>query len=170
MGVQVKEGLEPVIDAGSRVLILGTLPGDESLRLGQYADLGNQFWGILERVYDEPVGTDYTDKLRFLRRRGLALWDVLHSAERAGSLDRDIRNGIANDFAALFRRYPSLRAIFFNGGKAGEFFRRLVAQVHHVEIGAAREPLILPSSSGTPGRHVLPLEEKVTKWKVVRTL
>jgi hypothetical protein len=78
-----KTGLCPVIFPSSRLLILGTLPGDESIRLQRYyADAKNQFWRILSLVYGERVGTDYDERLEFLRRSGIALWDVLHGAER----------------------------------------------------------------------------------------
>ncbi len=73
----MKYGLEPVIDHASRILILGTLPGDESLRLGQYySNPRNQFWRILAMSYDTSIPEAYENRIRFLMSRGLALWDV----------------------------------------------------------------------------------------------
>src|ERR1039458_2650932 len=95
------------------------MPGDDSLRLQQYyAHRDNQFWKILAEVYGEAIGADYSQRVEFLHRRRLALWDVLRSAERRGSSDSGIKNGVANDFASILLTYTGLKAIIFNGGKA----------------------------------------------------
>ncbi len=167
----MKHGLEAVIDPKSRVLILGSLPGEEALRVRQYyANPDNQFWTILSAVYAEPVGTDYKSRLAFLRDRRLALWDVLRSADRKGSLDQDIGNETANDFSQFFTAYSALRAIVFNGTKAEELFCRHVAERLDPEILKARRLIPLPSTSPTPGKYVLSLEEKVEKWKIIATV
>lgn len=166
--MQAKSSLEAVIDSQSRVLILGTLPGDESLRLRQYyADPDNQFWKILERVYDETIGTFYAEKLKFLRDKALALWDVLQRAERPGSLDRHIRHGVANHFGKLFEQYPELRRVVFNGSKAQDLFRRLALKGLQIDSIRPLDLVGLPSTSGTPGRHVPAFDGKVARWKAV---
>src|SRR3954464_11650666 len=97
--VNRKLGLPPVADENSRVLVLGSLPGDESLRLQQYyANPSNQFWSLLEGVFGAPVGSDYDERLRFLANHRVALWDVLQSAERRGSGDDAITRERPNDF------------------------------------------------------------------------
>src|SRR4051812_9696189 len=86
-------GLPPVIDGNSRILIVGTLPGKDSLRLREYyAHQGNQIWKILGAVYSEAVEAQYAQRIEFLRRHKLGLWDVLHSGERIGSSDSKIKN------------------------------------------------------------------------------
>lgn len=164
-----KFGLPPVIAERSKILILGTLPGDDSLRLQQYyAHCHNQFWKILAEVYGDDIGEDYSKRLEFLHRRGLALWDVLRCAEREGSSDSRIKNEVANDFTDLCYTYVGLRAIVFNGSKARTLFQR------HVEKSqpsvASLTKVVLPSTSPTPGQHVPPYEEKVVRWMLLKTL
>ncbi len=159
-----KAGLDPIVDDASRLLILGTLPGDESLRLQRYYSHGrNQFWTILSRVYDEAVGSDYDERLTFLRRHDIALWDVLLSVDRRGSTDSAIKNPIPNDFTPFFAKYPHLRSIGLNGAKAEDYFLRLFAKQPGVptSLRIAR----LPSSSPAAGRYVATLDEKVAQWK-----
>ncbi len=85
------KGLEPVVDDQSRILILGTLPGGESLRKGEYyTKNSNQFWRILSRIHGEQINLDYESRLEFLHRHGIALWDIIKKAKRVGSLDKNI--------------------------------------------------------------------------------
>lgn len=170
-GIDLKLGLPPVIWDSSRILILGTMPGDDSLRLQEYYAHGNnQFWKILSVVYDEIIGVDYSQRHKFLQRRGLALWDVLRSAERAGSLDSGIKNKVANEFADLFNIYTRLKAIVFNGGRAQTLFRRHAERSLATVTRTSLRKVVLPSTSPTPGRYVLPFEEKVVRWKSLLTL
>jgi len=158
-----KQSLSPVINSQSRVLILGTMPGDESLRQQRYyANPRNQFWSIISRVYRVAVPDDYDNRISLLLELGIALWDVLRSADRRGSLDSAIKNEAANDFANLFNAFPNVAAAGFNGRKAYDLYRK------HV-IGGQRvsKPLvtqILPSTSSTPGRYVLSFDDKVKRW------
>jgi double-stranded uracil-DNA glycosylase len=160
-----KVGLGPVVDQESRVLILGTLPGDESLRLQRYySNPRNELWHLLTRVFATPTGETYEQRLEFLSDHGIALWDVLRSTERRGSSDAAIVNPELNDFAQLFSEYPDLRRVAFNGGKAELLWRRYIAprpDVPHNSFATGT----LPSSSGSPGQHVLPFEEKAVRWK-----
>jgi hypoxanthine-DNA glycosylase len=167
-----KIGLPPIIGERSRILILGTMPGDDSLRLQQYyAHSANQFWKILAEVYGEAIGADYLQRLEFLHRRRLALWDVLRSAECAGSLDSSIKKGVANDFASLLLTYTGLKAIVFNGGSAQRLFRRHVETSQQPAVAAASlRKIVLPSTSSMQGRNVLPFEQKVVRWKLLATL
>src|SRR5207248_1921959 len=87
-------------------------------------------------------------------------------AERCGSSDAAIMNAEPNDFAQLFRKYPDLRCVAFNGGKAETFWRRYVAPRPDAP-SSSLVTRVLPSSSGSPGRHVLPFEEKAVRWKQV---
>ena len=117
--------MEPIVDENSRILILGTLPGDESLRLDQYyANSRNQFWLILSIIYQDNIELNYASRLCYLRNKKIALWDVLKSANRKGSLDSEIGYEEPNDFYSLFTRYPQIVSIGFNGQKAEKLFNK----------------------------------------------
>lgn len=160
-----KRGLPPVVAPDSRILILGSLPSDESLRQRRYyANPRNHFWMIIAEVYGERPGQDDEERLDFLKARGLALWDVLRSAERPGSLDSAIRVPIPNDFRRLFSDHPDLRSVGLNGRTASRLFRQHVGPIlgeGHVSVETAD----LPSTSPTPGRNVLSFEAKVEVWR-----
>lgn len=111
--------LEAYVPISPRILILGTMPGKESLRLQQYyANRTNRFWRIIAEAADKPLPEDYSKRLRLLDQLHIALWDVYASAERKGSLDSNIKNGEQNDVRSLINSNPSIKKILFNGGKA----------------------------------------------------
>jgi TDG/mug DNA glycosylase family protein len=144
---------------------MGTLPGDESIRQQRYyADPSNTFWSLLPAALGTPVGTSYPERLGFLATHRVALWDVLQSAERAGSKDSAIANPKANDFDDLFAKFPGLQRRAFNGTRAETLWRKHIRP----RATAPHNPpatTTLPSSSGTPGRHVLPDAEKMARWR-----
>jgi hypothetical protein len=120
-----KRSFPPVVDARARVLVLGTLPGEESLRVQQYyAHPRNLFWPILFALFDAVPLADYGAKLAFVRAQRIALWDVCMVGEREASADATIRREIPNGPAARhqpvdrcgrFRRHwraPPLRLLF----------------------------------------------------------
>jgi len=164
----VKCSFAPVVNRSVRLLVLGSLPGDESLRRQQYyGNPRNQFWDVLGRVFGEPVGTEYAEKIAWLDRHGIALWDVLAAAERRGSLDSDIRNEQANDFARLFRRLPQLATIALNGSKAALSFERYVRAALPPRLAGVRV-LALPSTSPVPARAFLDVAAKAERWAALR--
>jgi hypoxanthine-DNA glycosylase len=151
------------------VLILGTLPGPRSLATHQYyAHPQNAFWPVMESLAG-PLGTDYTERAQRLMSRGIALWDVLAAAPRAGALDSRIERerAVANDFHAFFLLHPGIRAICFNGAEAGRLYQRFVVDQllpAHRNIATA----VLPSTS--PAR-TLSLATKRDAWaKVLKPL
>src|SRR5215472_17021015 len=148
------QGFDPVVGKGARVLILGTLPGGESLRLGQYyADKSrNMFWSIIRDLFE--IDGRYDERVSGLIRQGVAIWDVLKSAKRSGSLDTHIVRGTEepNDFGAFFAVHPTVATVCFNGGEAERYFRKLVAP----RLGPAKLPRLfpaLPSTSCTNTHH-----------------
>jgi len=156
--------LDPIIDENSRVLILGTMPGPESLRRKQYyANPGNQFWKIVYRVLGESnePPSDYKERIEFLKNNRIALWDVLKSCERKGASDSKIRNGKPNDFGRLPRDCPGLKRIFFNGKTAEYFFKRCGCP-EFVTVQSER----LPSTSSANAR--MSADEKTSCWRVIR--
>ena len=159
----MKHSFPPIIDASSRVLILGSLPGDESLRRQQYyAHPRNQFWRILAEIYGAPLPATYPDRIALVLHQQLALWDVVQHGERAGSLDQAIRNAAPNDFHWLLASYPNLRAFVFNGRKAHDVFERQVLP-QQTGNGVDHLPrLLMPSTSPAA---TLPLSTKIERWR-----
>lgn len=160
--MSLKFSFPPIAGSNPHLLILGTLPGEESLRLGQYyAHPRNHFWPLIGDVLGEATPANYLDRKKMLTRHGLALWDVLKSAERIGSLDSAIRNPQVNDFAGFLEDNPSIRAIAFNGQKARDLFRRYVLKSSSMK--ALDTALVsLPSSSPL---HTVTLETKLAAWR-----
>jgi hypoxanthine-DNA glycosylase len=162
---RVIKSFKPIIDDNSRVLILGTMPGPESLRKKQYyANASNQFWRILFRVLggDEYLYSDYGAKKDFLQINRIALWDVLKSCEREDASDSNIINPKPNNFKPLLHDYPNLRRVFFNGGVARDLFKK----VNGVDPKLVDDQP-LPSSSP---QNRQALELKVKEWKRIRLI
>jgi double-stranded uracil-DNA glycosylase len=151
----------PVSSADARLLILGSMPGKESLRQNQYYALPqNAFWRIMGDLAGAQPALPYEERLAILKSSGIALWDVLASCERKSSLDSHIRNECANDFATFFARHPHITQVFFNGGKAERCFRKFV------QGRQALPPLKLcrlPSTS--PAHAGMRYEDKLQAWR-----
>lgn len=151
----------PVVDEKSRVIILGSMPGRESLRKNEYYGHGrNQFWNIIYSLYGDEPEQDYTKKLGFLKEKRVALWDVIKTCYRKGSLDANITGEEANDFDTLFHNYPGIHHIFFNGTKAYETFRR--------QIGFKYSRLTYTKLGSTSPANVMKFEQRLENWSVVK--
>jgi len=155
--VSLKRAFDPVVDAHTRLLILGSLPGDASLKAGQYyGHPRNGFWRLVGGVIGvELAALPYPDRLEGLKAAGVGLWDVIASADRPGSLDAAIRNAEAADLNRLVEGLPALRAVAFNGGTAARLGRRLLSARAGIAL------IDLPSSSPA---HTRPLAEKAAAW------
>jgi len=160
--VTVKRAFDPVVDARTRVLILGSLPGDASLKAAQYyAHPQNAFWRLVGGVVGRDlVALPYPDRLEALKTAGIGLWDVIASAHRPGSLDAAIRNAEGADLGGLVDRLPALRAVAFNGGTAARLGRRA--------MGPAPGPELIDLPSSSPA-HTRPLADKAAAWAVLGT-
>ncbi len=153
------QSFPPIVDEHSRVLVLGTMPGAESLRQQRYYAYGrNDFWRILLRLFDQPETLDYGQRVAMLLRHGVAVWDVLHSCERRTSADADIREPLANDIPSLLRAYPGIAAVTPNGKGAERLFRRLVLPA----LDTAPKIQVLPSTSPA---YAIPFAKKLEGWK-----
>lgn len=161
--VAAKNWFDYIADDDARILILGTLPGEESLSKGQYyAHPRNHFWPIIAAAFDEMLPNSYPDRIAMVTPNRIALWDVLKSAERNGSaLDSKIENACANDFTEFFKKHPKIRVVAFNGNNAEKFFLRLVGKTQNIELDQLHM-VILPSTSPAYAR---PFEEKAAKWR-----
>ncbi|MDQ6420245.1 DNA-deoxyinosine glycosylase [Paenibacillus sp. LHD-117] len=183
----------PVVDERARVLIAGTAPSVKSLEHGQfYGHPQNYFWRVVYALFGDegtraiaPDGergiaghaagdvrpylapnSDYGERLDFLQAHRLALWDVIFSCEREGSLDVNIKAELPNDIPGLLERYPGIRCIAFNGSKAFDTFRK------HYGKGTSALPrevalLKLPSTSPIPTKHMRSLEDRVAAWRAI---
>ncbi|MDE6342290.1 MAG: DNA-deoxyinosine glycosylase [Muribaculaceae bacterium] len=158
----VTESLEPVANSESEFLILGTLPGEESLQTRQYyASHSNHFWRIISRIFDEAMPHSYEEKLNLLNRHHIALWDVLKSATRESSLDSDIKNPNANDILGFISTHPYLRVIGLNGKAAAKYFRKFIG-IHNLPKNV--RIVSLPSSSAKNRHHKL--DAKIRLWNL----
>ena len=155
----------PIADAGTRVLILGSMPGERSLRMNQYyAHPQNAFWKIMDALFGAGRHLDYALRLERLRAHGVGLWESLHSCQRAGSLDSAIVPATmeANDFNAFYVAHPRVTHVLFNGGTSAEVYRRRVVPglaPQHAHIRHER----LPSTS--PAHATLNFEQKLFAWR-----
>lgn len=157
-----KRSFPPVVDAATRLLICGSLPGDRSLAARRYyAHPQNQFWHLLSPVagVDLPA-LDYEDRLAALLEARIGLWDVVASATRSGSSDAAIRDHAANDLPALVATLPQLRAVAFNGGTAAKIGMRQMN-----DAGVDITLVALPSSSPL---HTIGLASKQPAWSALR--
>src|SRR4051812_30075877 len=114
----MREGLAPVVGAGARVLVLGSFPSERSLETGEYyANRRNQFWPLLAEVFGFDAGAPYAQRIDAVTGHRVALWDVVHSCRRAGSLDAKIdrRTLVANDVGGFLEQHPTIERIFLNG-------------------------------------------------------
>jgi len=163
MAAERKRGFPPVVNPRTRLLILGSLPGEASLAVGEYyGNPRNAVWRLLEQVLDRPlVALPYPDRLRALLERQVGLWDVIAEAERRGSLDAAILEPAANDLPALIETLPLLETVAFNGATAARLGLRGLKSV-----GRPLKALALPSSS--PAHAAVTFEQKAQAWTELR--
>jgi len=158
-----KEGFLPLVDKDIKVLILGTMPGDRSIRTGEYyANPTNQFWKIMFSIFNSGMPVfSYNDKVELLLRNGVGLWDVLYKANRIGSIDSNIYNEEFNDFEQLFNDFLNIKAIIFNGKKSADYFKKIG------NTPKDKEYYILPSTSSANTNK--PFDRKLKEWQEVIT-
>ncbi len=149
----------PIINATCTRLILGSIPGVASLEKQEYYGYPhNIFWRILFALYHEPLTDDYDEKRLFLLSHHIALWDVIGSCRREGSLDSRIKDAFPNDFASLFRAYPCITRVYFNGEKAYTTYQKKVG------FDVDRAYFRLPSTSPA---HAVAFENKLDAWRAI---
>ncbi len=160
------QSFPPVAAPNATILILGSMPGAASLQAGEYyAHPRNGFWPILGELTGARRELPYIQRLTRLQAAGVALWDVLQSCVRPGSLDTSIddRSCVPNDFESFFREHPAIKRVFFNGAKAEQCFRRQVLQRQLIPAGM--DFIRLPSTS--PAHAGMSLERKLGAWRVL---
>jgi hypoxanthine-DNA glycosylase len=155
----------PIENRAARVLVLGSMPGAASLLAGRYyAHPHNAFWPVMGELFGAGPALPYERRIMMLRRAGLALWDVLASCVREGSLDSEIDEAsiVPNDFRAFFDSHARVEHVFFNGAKAENCFYRYVRP--HLSDRHLRFTR-LPSTS--PAHASLSLPQKIKAWQAL---
>jgi hypoxanthine-DNA glycosylase len=158
-----KRSFPPVVDARARVLVLGTLPGEESLRRGEYyAHQRNLFWPIIFALFGEPPALSYAERLAFLTAHRIAVWDVCEIGERERSADTTIRSERPNAIDRLLDHHRLIRAVAFNGTTARRLYDRHFAR--RMELAY----LALPSTS--PAHATIDFSAKLARWTALREI
>ena len=151
----------PVALPDAQILILGSMPGDESLRQQQYyAFRHNVFWRVMGEIYHFDPALPYLERLHALGQNKIALWDVLSGCRRTGSLDAMIRDAVPNEIPALLQRCSGIRKICCNGTTAGKYLKRF-----YPELPA--EVVTLPSTS--PAAALYTYQTKLQAWRIALT-
>jgi hypoxanthine-DNA glycosylase len=156
-----KRSFPPIADARARVLVLGTLPGEESLRRGEYyAHPRNLFWPIVFGLFNTTPVADYAEKVAFVKARRIALWDVCEIGEREASADSTIRREQPNAIDQLLDAHPLICSVAFNGTGAQRLHDR------HFPRHANLAYLALPSTS--PAHARMDYADKLVRWMALR--
>jgi len=158
-------GLPPVIGNEPKVLILGSFPSKMSLAAQlYYANPRNHFWRIMQILFSLDDDRAAGENQQALEECHVALWDMVASRSfQTGAMDRDIRDPVMNDIPAFLQEHPTIRFIGLNGGKAAEFFKKVIPEtaIHSSTIAIMR----LPSTS--PANATYSLAQKLEEWRVI---
>ncbi|VEH21702.1 G:T/U mismatch-specific DNA glycosylase [Chryseobacterium nakagawai] len=123
-----------------------------------YAHPQNKFWKIILELLNEEFTEDYPKRIEILKEHHIALWDVIDSCERKGSLDSEIKNEEANQIGKLLEGHPNVKAIFCNGGKSYKSLQKLLGKSYKLPI------FLMPSTSPL---HTISFEKKFKEWKKI---
>ena len=162
------DGFAPIVSGNASILILGSMPSEASLlRQQYYGHPRNAFWPIMSALFSSDPELCYQRRKELLMENEIAVWDVLQSCSRLGSLDSNIKLATirTNDFPSFFVEYKLIRRVFFNGRMAEKLYlNRILPALHH------HFPCLyyqcLPSTS--PAYASLLLEQKIEAWKVIK--
>ena len=136
------------------------MPGGQSLREQKYyANPNNQFWNIIYYLFAAPFDVNYSRRIQFIQERGIALWDVIKTCHREGSLDSKIKDETVNDFNHLFSVYPNLEIVAFNGTKAYDTYKK--------KVGLSLSGVAYLQLPSTSPANTIGLEKKLNQWKVI---
>jgi hypoxanthine-DNA glycosylase len=158
----------PIADSNAVVLILGSMPSTRSLDAHQYyAHPRNSFWPIMAALFANNEPLDYEHKKQLLYRHRIALWDVLNSCHRQGSLDSSINDEsiMVNDFNRFFTEHPLIEAVYFNGTRAQQEYNKRVLATLDAKFSSIQYQR-LPSTS--PAMASLSRDQKLQQWKTIQ--
>lgn len=154
----LKNSFAPISNSETKILILGTLPGDKSLELGEYyGHARNRFWRIIATITNNEIPQDYDAKKLLLLKSKIGVWDIAHKAHRKGSLDSAIVNEVPNDITSFINQHKNLKVIGFNGLKSEALYNR------YFQRQAGINYFLLPSSS--PANAKIDFERICAIWR-----
>lgn len=157
----LKKSFDPIANDNSKILILGSLPSDKSIIANEYyGNKTNQFWDIISLVFEKEKieFKSYNEKIQFLNRHYIALWDVYSVAERKGSLDSNIKNGEFNCINGFLHKYTNIKIILVNGKESEMAFKQYLKN-ENINCNYR----YVPSSSSANTKYTI--IEKVELWK-----
>jgi hypoxanthine-DNA glycosylase len=163
--MKLSQGFAPIARPNARILILGSMPGVASLNAAQYyAFPRNAFWKIMGELFAAGPELDYQSRLEKLLDNHIALWDVIGSCHRPGSLDSAISNDglVTNDFNSFFKQHKQITRVYFNGQKAGDLFKKKVT----ASLCGELDFTVLPSTS--PAYAAKNYAAKLVGWSVIK--
>jgi hypoxanthine-DNA glycosylase len=166
--VKSDSGFAPMAPAGARSLVLGSLPSQLSLQKQQYyGNPRNIFWPLMGELFAAGPDLVYAERAARLAACGVAVWDVLQSSVRPGSMDSaiDQKTAVANDFVSFFAEQSDIQLVCFNGQKAAQLFARLVATDLDPLCRKLRYET-LPSTS--PAHAAMSFGQKLEHWSILR--
>lgn len=156
---ELLHGLPPIVGADPTVLVLGNMPSALSLAHGQYyGNPRNAFWRICAVIFGFDPNAPYEQRTAELTRHDIAVWDVLRSCRRDGSLDSAVERDsmVPNEFGAFLTANPKIDLLLFNGAAAEANYRRLVRDA------PAIPSIRLPSTSPA---HTMRFADKLARWR-----
>ena len=155
--VKMIHSFSPIVNTKTKLLILGTIPGNISLQQQEYyGNARNQFWKIMQEILGHiDILRDYQSKIQLLYHHHIGLWDVLAACEREGSLDLNIKNPVVNDFVSFLKQYPVITTIVFNGKASFSLFFKKFGQIKGMTY------YVMPSTSPA---NTMSFANKIKIW------
>jgi hypoxanthine-DNA glycosylase len=158
----LKMSLDAISNVDTRILILGTIPGDKSLLQNEYyANKRNKFWKIIATITNVSLPFTYQDKIELLHSNHIGIWDVVHKANREGSLDAAIKDEYPNDIYGFISKHNNLRVICFNGTKSQSLYDKYFIRETSIKY------VLLPSTSSANAR--MAFDNICKQWKQIFT-
>lgn len=155
-----KTSFDPISNSDTTILILGTMPGDKSLELGEYyGHSRNRFWKIISIITSSDLPLTYTDKKSLLLKTKIGIWDVAHRANRKGSLDCAIEDEEPNDLDGFIAKHKNLKVIGFFGSKSEALYNKYFDRKTGINY------ISLPSTS--PANTGIDFENICKKWQQI---
>lgn len=159
----IKYSFPPISSPDAQILILGTMPGAQSLLVNQYyGHPRNAFWKIIFTLFETPFDTDYEKRKNLLLEHKIAVWDVLEACIREGSLDSAIEEEVPNAIQSFLKTHPNIHSIFFNGQKAAAYFKK------YIQLEKEYSLTTLPSTS--PANAGKSFEIKLKEWSIIQLI
>ena len=157
------QSFPPIAAKDAKILILGTMPGIKSLEAQQYyAHPQNQFWKLMGDLVGAGRDLPYKERLKILKEKKIAVWDVFQCCIRPGSRDSAISDEVVSDFPTFFKKHPHITHVFFDSSKAEHAYNKIVMpQVAHLNLEYVRVP------SPSPAHAVMKYEAKFKEWKKI---